>query len=136
MSLNYRILKYSLLAGSFYFFLVSIVHFFEIKVPVLFIYFNVPSYHYQDRIISFLALGWSIFLFTAFSNPQKQDALMKAILVAGGVAVFGLFAINSSTDFKALDPTIDPIIFTFETLGLLVYLAWLVIFYVRVLRKK
>lgn len=125
-----------MLAGSFYFFLVSIVHFFEIKVPVLFIYFNVPSYHYQDRIISFLALGWSIFLFTAFSNPQKQDALMKAILVAGGVAVFGLFAINSSTDFKALDPTIDPIIFTFETLGLLAYLAWLVFLYLRANRKK
>jgi hypothetical protein len=83
-----------------------------------------------------LAFRWSVFPFTTFTNPQKQDALMKAILVAGGAAVFGLFAINSSTDFKSLDPFIDPNVFTLKTYGLLVYLAWLVIFYLMANRKK
>jgi hypothetical protein len=97
VSTNFKILKWSLLAGALYFFSVSVVHMLGIKVPVLFIYFNVPSYAYQDRIISFLAFGWSVFLFTAFTDPQKNSALVKAILVAGAGALIGVSIINAAT---------------------------------------
>jgi hypothetical protein len=131
MSTDFRILKYSLLAGALYFLSVSVVHMLGLKIPVLFIYFNVPSYAYQDRIISFLAFGWSVFLFTGFTDPQKNSALVKAILVAGAGALIGASIINSATDFQALDPAINVTVFWLEAAGLFIYWLWLVVFHFR-----
>jgi hypothetical protein len=131
MSTDFRILKWSLFAGALYFFSVSVVHMLGLKVPVLFIYFNVPSYAYQDRIISFLAFGWAVFLFTAFTDSQKNSALVKAILVAGAGALIGVSIINLTTDFQSLDPNINVSIFWLEAAGLFVYWLWLVIFHFR-----
>lgn len=131
MSANLKVLKYSLLTGALYFFSVSVVHMLGIKVPMLFIYFNVPSYAYQDRIISFLAFGWSVFLFTAFTDPQKNSALVKTILVAGAGALIGVSVINATADFQSLDPAIHPTVFWLEAAGLFVYWLWLVVFHFR-----
>ena len=131
MSANFRILKWSLLAGALYFFSVSVVHMLGLKVPVLFIYFNVPSHAYQDRIISFLAFGWAVFFFTAFTDPQKNSALVKAILVAGIGALLGVSMINLATDFQALAPAINVTVFWLEAAGLFVYWLWLVVFHFR-----
>jgi len=131
MPANFKILKWSLLAGALYFFSVSVVHMLGVKVPVLFIYFNVPSYAYQDRIISFLTFGWAVFFFTAFTDPQKNSALVKAILVAGAGALIGVSVINAATDFPSLDPAINPMVFWLEAAGLFIYWLWLVIFHFR-----
>ncbi len=58
MSKQARLLKYSLLAGGLYFASVALAHASGVKVPGLFVCFNVPSNNYQDQIISFLASGW------------------------------------------------------------------------------
>jgi hypothetical protein len=100
-----------------------------IKVPMLFIYFNIPSNAYQDRIISFLAFGWAVFLFTAFTNPQKQSALVKAILIAGAGTLIGLCINNLFTDFQSFSTGINVNIFWLETAGIFIYWLWLVIFY-------
>jgi hypothetical protein len=131
MSTDVRILKWSLFAGALYFFSVSVVHMLGFKIPVLFIYFNVTSYAYQDRIISFLAFGWAVFLFTAFTDPQKNSALVKAILVAGAGTLIGVSIINSATDFQALDPVINVTVFWLEAAGLFVYWLLLVVFHFR-----
>jgi len=132
MNKNLQILRWSLFAGSVYFLLVAIFHMLGIKIPPFFIYYNVPSYAYQDRIISFMAFGWSIFLFIAFLNPIKNKMLIQAILIAGAGAIIGLEIINSYTDFKSLSNEINPTIFRLETLGLAIYLIWLVIFYTKI----
>ena len=131
MKKNTIILKWSLLAGATYFFAVAVVHMFGHKVPVLFVYFNVPSHAYQDRIISFLCFGWSVFLFTAFINPIKNLDLVKAILIAGAGAIAGLSVINITTDFRELSESIYVSLFWIETLGISIYLLWLIIFYFR-----
>jgi hypothetical protein len=131
MSVNQKILKWLLLAGALYFFSVSVVHMLGVKVPVLFIYFNVPSNAYQDRIISFLAFGWAVFFFTAFSDPRKNSALARAILVAGAGALIGLGIINSTTDFHALDSAINSSVFWLEAAGMFFYWLWLVVFHFR-----
>jgi hypothetical protein len=128
MSIHQKILKWSLFAGAVYFFSVSVVHMLGLKVPVLFIYFNVPSNAYQDRIISFLAFGWAVFLFTAFLDPHKNSALVGAILVAGAGALIGVGIINAVTDFHSFDPAINAGAFWLEAAGLFVYWLWLVIF--------
>ena len=129
MNKNIRKLKLLLLSASVYFFLVATFHMIGIKIPPFFIYYNVPSYAYQDRIISFLALGWSVFLFTAFLNPIKNRILIQAILIAGAGAIIGLELINTFSDFQTLSNDINPIIFRFETLGLAIYLILLLVFY-------
>ena len=96
---------------------------------MLFIYYNVPSYVYQDKIISFLAFGWSIFIFTAFLYPIKNKLLIRAILLAGAVGIIGLELINTYTDITSIANGINGNIFGLETLGLATYLTLLVIFY-------
>ena len=131
MGKNLNILRWSLLAGAVYFMGITLAHMFGLKVPLLFVYFNVPSYAYQDRIISFLAFGWSIFLFTAFIDPVKNSSLVKAILFAGSGAIIGLTAINILTDFNGLSKDIDVSIFWVETFGITAYVIWLFLFYCR-----
>ncbi len=129
MGKNTLILKGLLLAGAFYFLAVSVAHMLAIKVPLLFVYYNVPSHAYQDRIISFLSFGWASFLFTASLDPVKNRDAVKAILIAGVGAIFGLHVINAVTDFHALSPDIRPQVFRLVSLGLSVYAAALIIFY-------
>ena len=129
MKRDINILKGLLLACSLYFFLVSVAHLIGLKVPILFIYYNVPSYAYQDKIISFLAFGWSVFIFTAFLNPIKNSLLIRAILIAGAGAIIGLEFINTYTDFESFNNGNNRNIFRLETLGLATYLTLLVIFY-------
>ncbi len=130
-----RILKYSLLAGAVYFILVATAHQIGIKVPVLFVYFNVPSQYYQDQIISFMAFGWAVFLFSAFLNPANKE-LVRAVLIAGFGAIFGLSIINLKTDFKILSSEINVSYFWAETIGLLFYVLWLAYFYSRINKDK
>ncbi len=129
MGKNTTILKWLLLAGAVYFLAIAIVHMLRIKIPFLFVYYDLPSYGYQDRIISFLSFGWSAFLFTASIDPAKNRDAVKAILFAGLAAVFGLNVINSVTNFRALSPDIHPSVFRKETLVLSVYVSVLILFY-------
>ncbi len=129
MSIHNKVLKWSLFAGALYFFSISVVHMLGIKVPMLFIYFNVPSNAYQDRIISFLAFGWAVFLFTAFTNPEKQSALVKASIIAGAAVLIGLGINNLFTDFQSFGAGINVNVFWLETAGVSIYWLWLVIFY-------
>jgi hypothetical protein len=136
MSKSATILKWLLVVGAAYFLAVAIVHMLRIKIPMLFVYYNVPSYGYQDSIISFLSFGWSLFIFTASIDPTKNRDFVKAILIAGLVAIFGLNVINQITDFHAMSPDIHPGVFRKEVLALSAYEAMLIIFYFLAKRKK
>jgi len=129
MSKSVTMLKWLLLMGAVYFLAVALAHMLRIKIPLLFVYFDVPSYGYQDRIISFLSFGWSVFLFTTSRDPVKNRGAVKAILIAGLGAIFGLTVINSVTDFRALSPEINPSVFQMETLGMSAYVAALIYYY-------
>ncbi len=129
-------LKWLLLAGAVYFLGISIVHMLRIKIPLLFVYFSVPSYGYQDRIISFLAFGWSVFLFTASLDPAKNRDAVRAVLIAGIGAIFGLHVINVVTDFRALSPDVNPTVFRLESRALSVYVAALIFFYFLSIREN
>jgi hypothetical protein len=120
-----------LLSGAFYFFLVSVAHLSGLKIPGLYIYFDIPSYPYQDNIVAFLTLGWSIFFYTAFTDVLKNIALVKAILIAGAAAIIVLSIINIKTDFQLLNNNVDINIIWLEIFILFVYWLWLVVFYFR-----
>lgn len=121
------ILKYSFLAGAAYFFFISIFHILGIKIPGFFIYYDIPSYPYQDKIISFLAFGWALFFYSA----SKIKEVIPFVLVSCFVALLSLANINSSTDFYALSNSANSTPFWIQTAILLVYVSWLTVFYLR-----
>jgi hypothetical protein len=97
------VMKWSLAAGSIYFTLVSIAHLLNLKIPVLFVYFDVPSFAYQNRIIGLLSLGWAMFFFLGVKLVNR--GLVRYIifhLVSGviGIAVFSV--INLSSELREL----------------------------------
>jgi len=63
-----RLLQWSLLACTAYFLAMSTAHFIGFKVPVLFVYWDVPSNHYQDMIISFCAFTYATLSFAAYRH--------------------------------------------------------------------
>ena len=85
-------LRLGLLAAVAYFTCMSIAHYFGIKVPVLFVYWDTPFYAYQDKIISFAVVSY-VGLFYAASRDIKVVPIALAVL---GVTVLGLASVNMS----------------------------------------
>lgn len=124
-NLAVRLLKWSLMALALYFALVALAHMSGVKFPLLFVYFNVPSNAYQDKIIAFMTFGWAMFFFTTARNPLRHMQFVRASVFAGICAVAALAYINLSTDFAALSKDIATWPFWLETLLLALIVAWL-----------
>ena len=131
MSKDANILRWSLIAGAIYFGCIALAHTIGLKIPGLFIYFNVPSHPYQDHIIAFLAFGWSSFFYVASVDPVNHSLPVKAIMLSSAVAICGLSGINTFSDFASLSPSINVKPFWVQTILLLGYLIWLFVFYQR-----
>ena len=87
-----QLLRLGLLACIIYFIAMSIAHFFGIKVPILFVYYDTSFYAYQDKIISFAVASY-IGLFYAASRDIKTVPVALAVLAA---TVLGLVSVNLS----------------------------------------
>lgn len=123
MSDKRKLLQISLMAGAVYFFAIAVVHNLGLKVPGLFIYYNIPSYQYQDDIISFLSFGWAAFFYAAARHPEIAGKLV----VAAVVALLGLAKINLVTDFTMLAPGVGVAPFWFQFALLCLYVAALAV---------
>ena len=88
-----RLLNVLLWAGVAYFCCMSVAHFFGIKVPVLFIYYDTPYYAYQDKIIAFAVVAY----ICLFASAARSRETVPAALVAIWVTVLGLSAVNLSS---------------------------------------
>ncbi len=130
-SMDATILEWSLRAGALYFAYAALAHTIGVKVPGLFIYFNVPSHSYQDQLIGVLAFGWAAFFYVASVDPVRQPVPVKALLLVSAVAILGLGRINAFTDFDRFSPNITAPVFWAQVAVLLCYLVWLVVFFRR-----
>ena len=70
----------------------AVAHYFGIKQPLLFVYYDTPFYAYQDKIISFAVVSYVALFYSA----AKQRTVVPAALVVLGVTVLGLASINMS----------------------------------------
>jgi hypothetical protein len=124
---NGALLRYSLLAGCVYFVLMSIAHFFGIKVPVLFVYYDVPYYAYQDMVISFAVLAYvGLFYLASKSRENVPVALLVLALTVGGLSLVNMSAeLKLLTLLKPRDP------YWIQTAIIGVYWLYLVILYIR-----
>lgn len=98
MSTNGPLLRLALNAGTGYFTAMSFAHFFSVKKPLLFIYWDTPFYAYQDKIISFCAAVYGILFFTAAKHSECVPAAIASMAVTAG----GLSLVTTSKDLKSV----------------------------------
>lgn len=125
--MNENILRYSLLAGAGIFFCMSIAHFFGLKYPLLFVYYDTPYYAYQDKIIAFALISY----LCLFVSAARVRAVVPAALVALTVTVLGLSAVNLSAALASVLEGRATTAYWVQTGIFGSYLLWLVVFHLR-----
>lgn len=85
-------LRLALWAGVAYFCSMAVAHFVGLKYPLLFVYYDVPFYAYQDKIISFAVVAYACL----FANAALHRTGVPAAILALGVTVLGLSTVNAS----------------------------------------
>ncbi len=93
-----KLLSYSLWIMAIYFVFMATAHFFGIKLPLLFVYYDTPYYAYQDKIISFAVLAY-VGLFALAARDIKN---VPAALIVLGMTVLGLSYVNISNDLRSV----------------------------------
>jgi len=121
------VLKYSLLAGVAYFCCMAVAHFFGVKVPILFVYYDTPFYAYQDKIIAFAVVTYACLFFAA----ARHAAIVPAVLVSIWVTVLGLAAVNMSHALREVLSGRSTAAYWIQTALIAGYAVWLTVFYVR-----
>ena len=97
-TVNSRPLRYGLLAGVAYFCCMAVAHFFGIKLPLLFVYYDTPFYAYQDKIISFAVVSYAALFYSA----ARRRAVVPAALFVLAVTVLGLASVNMSSALESV----------------------------------
>ena len=92
--MNRNILKWSFFAGFLYFALMAIAHFFSIKVPVLFVYYDTPFFAYQDKIIAFCVVVYAMLFLAAFHH----EVVRTYAIVSMVFTTVGLVGVTMSPD--------------------------------------
>lgn len=90
--MNSSLLRFGLLAGVMYFICMAVAHYFGIKQPLLFVYYDTPFYAYQDKIISFAVVSYVALFYSA----SQHRTVVPAALFVLGVTVLGLASVNLS----------------------------------------
>ena len=108
----------------------ALAHFFGLKVPLLFVYYDVPFHAYQDKIISFAVVAYVCL----FASAARERAVVPAALVALAVTVLGLSAVNVSDALASVLGGRSTQAYWLQTGLIAVYLVWLVVFYRRSVR--
>ena len=96
--MNPPVLRYALLSGVAYFCCMALSHYSGIRLPLLFVYYDIPFYAYQDRIIAFAVVGYAALFYTA----ARHRVVVPAALFTLGVTVLGLASINLSEALTSL----------------------------------
>ena len=126
--MNSQLTKIAFLSGAAYFCCMATAHFFSIKVPILFVYYDTPFYSYQDKIISFAVCAY-IALF--YSASQYRPVALNAIIVLA-ITVVGLSLVNvSSALASVLQEGQSTVPYWLQTGAIAGYLIILLVLYVK-----
>jgi hypothetical protein len=125
--MNSPLLKASLWAGAAYFCCMAVAHFFSFKYPVLFVYYDVPFHAYQDKIIAFAVVTYICLFVTA----ARHAVAVPAALVALGVTVLGLGAVNLSEALQSVLSGKGTAMYWAQTAAIAAYEVWLIVLYRR-----
>lgn len=94
-----KIYRTLLFICAVYFIAVSFAHQLGFKVPMLFVFYNIPSERYQDLIISFLSFGWAMLFGIGFLDKELKARIQTPILISGTIAICGLIRARMEIQF-------------------------------------
>ncbi len=124
--MNSKTTQYAFLSGTLYFCFMAVAHFFGIKLPILFIYYDTPFFEYQDKIIAFAVCAY-IALF--YSASKHRDVALNAIIVLA-LTVIGLSVINLSDSLLSLlKAGQSTLVYWLQTAAIAAYLGTLIFLY-------
>jgi hypothetical protein len=115
------LLRSSLWLGVAYFCCMAGAHFFGLKYPLLFVYYDVPFYAYQDKIISFAVVAYVCL----FANAAMHRVAVPAALAALGMTVAGLSAVNVSDALASVLEGRSTFAYWLQTALIAGYFVWL-----------
>ena len=119
------LLLLALWAGDAYFCCMAVAHFFGLKYPLLFVYYDVPFHAYQDKVISFAVVAY----ICLFANAALHRSAVPAALAALGVTVLGLSAVNASDALRMVLDGRSTLAYWMQTGLIAVYFVLLVALY-------
>ena len=125
-------LRLALWAGVAYFCCMAVAHFFGLKYPLLFVYYDVPFHAYQDKIISFAVVAYVCL----FANAALHRSGVPAAIVALGVTVLGLSAVNVSDALGSVLDGRSTVAYWLQTGLIAAYFALLIGLYVAGMRPS
>ena len=103
-------------------------HYFGIKQPLLFVYYDTPYYAYQDKIISFAVASYVALFYSA----AHHRAVVPAALLVLGITVLGLASVNVSEALEnVLQEGQSTTPYWIQTVLIAVYFTVLLVLYVR-----
>jgi hypothetical protein len=106
----------------------ALAHFFGLKVPVLFVYYDTPYYAYQDKIISFAVCAYA----ALFHAASQHRVVARSAIVVLAVTVLGLIAVNLSDALAAvLSEGQSMFPYWLQTGAIGIYLIALLVLYIR-----
>ena len=120
-----RVLNLLLWSGVAYFCCMAVAHFFGIKLPILFVYYDTPYYAYQDKIISFAVVAY----ICLFASAARSNETVPAALVAIWVTVLGLSAVNLSDALQSVLSGKSTFAYWLQTAAIAAYALCLTIFW-------
>ncbi|WP_288350148.1 hypothetical protein [uncultured Thalassospira sp.] len=94
-----KLLDWGLWSCAAYFCCMATAHFFGIKVPLLFVYYDTLFYAYQDKIISFAIVAY----IALFYSAARVREVVPAALVTLWLTAAGLTHVNLSDALAGLE---------------------------------
>lgn len=128
---NDTVLRWSLWLGVAYFCCMAVAHFFGLKYPLLFVYYDVPFHAYQDKIISFAVVAYVCL----FATAARHAVAVPAALAALGATVAGLAAVNLSDALATVLAGRSTFAYWLQTGLIGCYFLWLVAWYAKAARR-
>lgn len=132
MNRDETILKYSLLACVIYFVCMAIAHWFGIKLPILFVYYDTPFYAYQDRIISFAVVTYILLFYAAYQHKNVVPYAILSLLTT----FLGLSGINLTEPLRSVLGNGGTLAYWLQTLMIGGICLWITVFYFRTQRSS
>uniref|UniRef100_A0A0G4I6N2 Uncharacterized protein n=1 Tax=Chromera velia CCMP2878 TaxID=1169474 RepID=A0A0G4I6N2_9ALVE len=125
-------LRLALQLGVLYFCCMAAAHFTSFKKPVLFVYYDVPFYAYQDKIISFAVISYALL----FHAASRHEAVVPYALASLAVTVVGLSAVNVSDALEEVAKGGPKVMYWLQTGAILTYLVLLLVLYTGKKQKR
>jgi len=122
MDKRLKMIKLHLFGGSAYFLIAGMLHYSGTKWVGFYIFFDLPSQAYQDRLIAVLALGWAAMYALAAVDPLKYFDLTWMLVLIGGAGLLGTAGNVLLTDFNRFSDTGGTWPYWVQIFGLVFYI--------------